>query len=122
MSPETFRQLALDLPDTAEGSHMGHADFRARGRVFASLDVPEAGWCMVRLTPDQQASLIAAVDDDRKVKPASGAWGRQGCTHLWIGRGGVSGTLVKRAVVSAWRNVAPRRLVDELGPRRPASL
>jgi hypothetical protein len=32
-----FCRLALGLPQTTEGSHMGHADFRVRSKVFAAL-------------------------------------------------------------------------------------
>ena len=56
----TFRRLALGLPEATEGAHMGHPDFRVRNKIFASLGVPDADWGMVKLTPEQQAVLIAA--------------------------------------------------------------
>jgi hypothetical protein len=36
-SSDDVRRIALALPDAVEGSHMGHPDFRVRGRIFASL-------------------------------------------------------------------------------------
>ena len=37
MTPEAFRELALDLPEAVEASHMGHPDFRVGGKIFATL-------------------------------------------------------------------------------------
>ena len=37
MNGDDFRHLALALEGTVEGAHMGHADFRVGGRIFASL-------------------------------------------------------------------------------------
>ncbi len=32
-----FRRLALSFEGAEEGSHMGNADFRVNGRIFATL-------------------------------------------------------------------------------------
>ena len=37
MPSNRFRRVALSLPGVIEGSHQGHADFRARKRIFATL-------------------------------------------------------------------------------------
>jgi hypothetical protein len=37
MTPASFRKLALSLEGALEGAHGGHRDFRAGGKVFASL-------------------------------------------------------------------------------------
>jgi hypothetical protein len=37
MTPDLFRRIALGLPGAVEGAHMGHPDFRANGRIFATL-------------------------------------------------------------------------------------
>jgi len=47
MSPDQFRRIALTLPDAVEGSHQGHADFRVRKRIFATLGYPDDAWGMV---------------------------------------------------------------------------
>ena len=54
MTPKEFRLIALSFPETAEESHMGHQDFRVKGKIFATLG-PEEDWGMVKLTPEQQA-------------------------------------------------------------------
>ena len=36
MNDERIRRLALALADVAEGSHMGHPDFRVNGRIVVT--------------------------------------------------------------------------------------
>ena len=75
-----FRRLALDLPGASEGAHMGHADFRANGRIFASLGSPDADHAMVQLSPEEQAMRVEAAP--QVFFPAPGAWGRAGSTRV----------------------------------------
>lgn len=75
MTANEFRRLALGLPEALEGAHRGHADFRARGRIFATLG-PDEDCGMVKLATDHQTSLVGA--DPDVFQPASGAWGRGG--------------------------------------------
>jgi hypothetical protein len=108
MTAGAFRTFVLKLPEATEGAHMGHADFRVRGKIFASLG-PKEDWAMVKLPPDEQAELL---DEDEEVyQPASGAWGIQGCTIVQL-RGAKAQT-VQSAVVAAWRKTAPKTLVRE---------
>jgi hypothetical protein len=107
-----FRRVALSLPEATEGAHMGHADFRVRNKIFASLGVPDAKWGMVKLTPEQQEILIGS--EPGAFRPAAGAWGRRGYTHVRLA--GVDRTTLKSALSMAWRNTAPRALTK----RHPA--
>jgi hypothetical protein len=50
MNPAGFRRLALALPEAVEQGHMRHPDSRVRGKIFATLGYPDAGWAMVKLT------------------------------------------------------------------------
>ncbi len=80
MTTDEFRALARSLPEAVESSHMGHPDFRVRGKVFATLMYPDSGHGMVKLTPEQQRRLIAAAPD--VFAPVKGGWGRRGCTQV----------------------------------------
>ena len=51
MTPAAVRKLALALEGATESAHGGHADFRAGGKVFATLGYPGKEWAMVKLTP-----------------------------------------------------------------------
>jgi hypothetical protein len=110
MTAQQFRRLALRLPEASEGAHMGHADFRVAGRVFATLGYPARGWGMVRLTPDQQEWLVRA--HPGTFQPVENAWGRAGCTNVRLR---VAATdAVREALATAWRNRAPKRLAAQV--------
>jgi hypothetical protein len=117
VTARAFRTFALSLLEATEGSHMGHADFRVRGKIFASLG-PREDWAMVKLPQDEQADLLE--EDGEVYQPASGAWGLQGCTIVQL-RSAKAQT-VRGAVVAAWRKTAPKTLVREYdrrhGPRQ----
>lgn len=106
MSIAKFRKIVLSMPNAVEASHMGHPDFRVAGKIFASLFQRRGvDWGMVKLSPTLQREFIRA--DGSLFEPASGAWGRQGCTQVRLpfgSRGGKGETAaVRRAVVSAWK-------------------
>ena len=79
MTVDQFRSIALKLDGAIEASHMGHPDFRANGRIFATLH-PSNEIGMVKLTPEQQKDFLNR--DSDAFNPSSGAWGRQGCTDV----------------------------------------
>jgi hypothetical protein len=94
MTADDFRDIVLALDGAAEGSHMGHPDFRANGRVFASLHSQDR-FGMVKLAPDEQAVLLR--EHPETFEPSPGAWGRQGCTNVRLA------TADRRAVTAAAR-------------------
>jgi hypothetical protein len=105
MTADDFRRLALGLPEALESAHMGHPDFRVGGKVFASLG-PKEDWGMVKLTPDEQRTFMRAGAES--FHPASGAWGRRGCTIVRLGEAEES--IVRQALTAAWRNAAPKKI------------
>jgi hypothetical protein len=109
MTCKDFREIALSLPDASEGAHMGHPDFRVRGKIFATL-WPDEAWGMVKLTPEQQGAFIDA--EPAVFVPVKGAWGRRGCTSVLLEA--ASRTVLHRAIVTAWRNTAPKTLAKKL--------
>ena len=89
---------------------MGHPDFRVRNKIFASLGVPDKAWATVKLTPEQQEMLMGA--EPAAFKPAAGAWGRRGYTHVRLAA--ADRPLIESALAMAWRNTAPKRLAATL--------
>lgn len=108
MTTNEFRRLALELPETSEGSHMNHPDFRVGQRIFATI-WPKEDWGMVKLLPEQQAMLVQAEPD--VFVPVPGGWGLRGATHVRLKVAKKS--TVRGALLAAWRNTAPKRLVDQ---------
>ena len=98
MTPKDFRRIALGMQGAVEGEHMAHPDFRANGRIFATLS-PDVQWGMVTLTPDQQEEFMSAEPDT--FVPAKGAWGRGGSTMVRLAS--ADGDTVGEAMTLAWQ-------------------
>ena len=108
VTANSFRRLALALPETAEKAHMDHPDFRVCGKIFATLGYPEKGWGMVKLTPEQQHYFSKDYPD--VFVPVKGAWGRGGATGVYLKA--VDKETLRGAILAAWRNTAPKRLAE----------
>jgi hypothetical protein len=80
MTPNDFRRLALLLEGAEEGSHMGAADFRVGGRIFATLASQDQGYGNLMLSPAQQVEFAREQPDI--FVPIAGGWGRMGATHI----------------------------------------
>ena len=117
MTADEFRRLALNLPEVVEGSHMGHADFRVGGKVFATLGYPDERYGATMLTPQDQDLLVK--DHPKTFAPAAGAWGASGSTTVLLR--GASKRAVAIALEAAWRKRAPKGLSMESRPKRASS-
>lgn len=96
-----FRKLALALPDTVEGFHVDHPDFRVRGKIFAGLTKDEKGASMKLSLPTQHAMSSA---DREAFIPAAGAWGRAGWTMVRLSS--VAAGVLDELVRESWELVA----------------
>jgi len=107
VTPAQFRRLALSFPGAVEGSHMGHADFRVGGRIFATLGHPDDRFAVVMLTPTDQDLLVR--DHPTAFAPVKGGWGANGSTTVTLGKARVRATTA--ALEAAWRKRAPKKLI-----------
>jgi len=98
-----FRRMALGLRGAVEGAHMGHPDFRASGRIFATLH-GDGRRGMVKLTPEQQEEFVR--EHPAAFEPESGAWGREGCTAVQLDA--VDADTLGAALTLARRNAEDR--------------
>jgi len=110
MTAHEFRRIALSLPQAFEAAHMGHPDFRVAGRIFATLGYPRSGWGMVKLNPEQQELFVRT--QPAAFAPVEGGWGRGGATNVRL-RAAKKGA-VREALITAWRNRAPKRLAEQV--------
>ena len=101
MSPDDFRSLAMALPGVIEAAHQGHADFRVRGKIFATLGYPDDDWGMVRLAPDEQAKRLKQAPT--VFVPAKGTWGVQGSTLVKLQA--ATAEIAGAAVRAAWERL-----------------
>lgn len=99
MTASDFRRIALSLDGVEEGSHMGQADFRVGGRIFATLAAEKQGFGNLMLTPDLQAEFVA--DQPEIFVPIVGGWGRSGATHIRLAL--ADEDLLSGALQAAWK-------------------
>lgn len=109
MTTKDFRRLALTFPESTEGSHMNHPDFRVRGKIFATIPDPKKQRGMVKLTPDQQRDFVA--DAPRVFEPVNGGWGLRGATYVNLKP--ARKALLRTALAAAWLNTAPKPLARQ---------
>jgi hypothetical protein len=84
MNANDFRELALGFDDAEESAHMGAADFRVGGHIFATLAHEDLGLGNLMLSPELQHLLIAEAPE--VFLPVAGGWGRRGATHIRLMR------------------------------------
>lgn len=112
MTIAQFRRLALSMPEAVESAHMGHPDFRVGGKIFATLfPRDKKTWGMVKLKPDQQRAVVKAHPD--AFQPVAGGWGKTGATQVRLER--ARAAILRDALITAWRNTAPKSLIREQG-------
>ena len=79
MNATVFSRIALGLEGVVEGSHMGAADFRVGGRIFATLAWQDQGYGNLMITPEPQADFV---HEWPEVFLHSGWTGRMGMAHI----------------------------------------
>jgi hypothetical protein len=99
MTAADFRRIALSFEGAEEGSHIGAADFRVDGKIFATLASVDQGYGNLKLTPEQQASFVEERPD--LFFPVHGGWGRMGMTHIRLAK--ATEYLLMGALQAAWK-------------------
>ena len=107
LSTSDFRHTALGFPETIEGGHFDVADFRVRGRIFATLREAD-GRAVLKLAPDQQQLLIETAPG--MFTPVPGSWGIKGWTMVALDL--ADEPTLRHAMTMAWKSVAPTKLHD----------
>jgi len=98
--------MALTFPGAEERSHFDVADFRVRGKVFATL--PDAERMVVRMDPQEQSALLTAFPTT--FQPAAGAWGLRGWTYVRLGL--MDPDMLHDLLIDSWRRLAGKRAVE----------
>ncbi|HEX5236287.1 MAG TPA: MmcQ/YjbR family DNA-binding protein [Silvibacterium sp.] len=99
MTAADFRRVALSLAGAEEASHMGAADFRVGGKIFATLASEKQGYGNLMLTAEQQAAFVA--EEPGMFLPVAGGWGRMGATHIRLAA--TNEDVLAGALGTAWK-------------------
>ena len=98
MSPEAFAALGAGLAMVKSEAVMGAVRLAVHGKVFATVGWPRTEWAIVRLSPRDQAELVALSD---ALDPEKGRRGASGVTLVRLAR--LSDALAKRVLIAAWQ-------------------
>ena len=112
MKVADFRRIALSFEGAEEGSHMGAADFRVGGRIFATLASQSKGYGNLMLTPELQEEFVRELPE--VFLPIHGGWGRMGMTHIRLAQ--ANEDVLTGALRAAWK----LRVEKNTGTRRNA--
>jgi hypothetical protein len=93
-----FRRIALSLEGAEESSHMGAADFRVGGRIFATLASQSQGYGNLMLDLERQAAFVG--EEPQIFLPIPGGWGRMGMTHIVLAK--ANEDMLTGALRAAW--------------------
>jgi hypothetical protein len=99
MNIRDFRRMALSFEGAEEASHMGQADFRVGGRIFATLASAKQGYGNLMLTLEQQQAFVSEMPE--VFLPIPGGWGRMGMTHIRLAQ--ASKDVLRGALHAAWK-------------------
>lgn len=105
---EQTRKAALSLPETEEKPHFHLTSFRVKNKIFATIHA-DKNYVMVKLTTIDQSVFCSYSKD--VVFPVPGGWGRQGATFIDLKK--VKKSMLVDALTTAWKTVAPLKLVEK---------
>jgi len=114
MKASDFRRIALGLEGAEESSHMGSADFRVGGKIFATLASQAQGYGNLKLTPEQQAEFVRELP--QVFLPIPGGWGRMGMTHIRLAK--ANEDLLTGALRAAWKLRVEKNTADKKPAKR----
>ncbi len=103
MDFETAREMALDMPGTAEREHHGRPSYSVKKKIYMTLWLDD-GRAVLKLTPGQQAEFSGEYPD--AFAPVPNKWGQHGWTNVFMAY--CNERLFRYATDLAWRNVAPK--------------
>lgn len=101
---DTFREIALSFPDTAELPHFEKTSFRIGKKIFATLDINKQEATVKFSEIDQNVfSTIAPY----KIYPVPNSWGKQGWTIIHIDK--IPTEMLEDVLTTAYNQVVGKK-------------
>jgi hypothetical protein len=79
VSLSKFTEIALALPNASEHPHFENTSYKAKNKIFATLNPIEIRACL-KFTTEQQAHYCAI--DENLIFPVPNKWGTHGWTFV----------------------------------------
>ncbi|MBK7213860.1 MAG: MmcQ/YjbR family DNA-binding protein [Bacteroidales bacterium] len=112
---DTLRQIAFSFPETTEEPHFEKTSFRVKGKIFATYD-SQKNRASIRLSEIDQSVFSSAAKSI--IFPVDNKWGKQGWTQIEMDK--VNNELFLDALTTAYCEVAPKKLADQVRPAESA--
>jgi predicted DNA-binding protein (MmcQ/YjbR family) len=109
---DTFRKLALSFPEVTEETHFEKTSFRVRKKIFATYYGLNDRACIKLSEIDQN---VFSSTDQSIILPVANKWGKQGWTLIELKK--VHSALFIDALTTAYCEVAPKNLIEEVRPK-----
>lgn len=113
VSIDTFRKLALSFPEATEEPHFEKISFRVKKKIFATYDEVNRRACL-KLSEINQ-NVFSSTGNKTIIFPVDNKWGKQGWTLVELRN--VKKELFVDALTTAYCEVAPKKLVDQIRPK-----
>lgn len=110
---ETLRKIALSFPKATEEPHFEKTSFRVKKKIFATYDEKNKRTCIKLSEIDQDVFSSA---DKTIIFPVDNKWGKQGWTLIEMNK--VHKDLFIDALKTAYCEVAPKKLADQIRPKK----
>lgn len=111
VSIDTFRKLALSLPEATEEPHFEKTSFRIKKKIFATFDEAKNRAC-IKLSEIEQD--VFSSTDKTVIFPIPNKWGKQGWTFIEMKK--VRKEIFFDALTTAYCQVAPKKLSELVRP------
>lgn len=109
---EALKKFALSFPETTEEPHFEKTSFRVKNKIFATFDQENKLVC-IKLSEIDQSVFSSA--DGASIYPVENKWGKQGWTFINMEK--VNKDLFTDAVTTAYCEVAPKKLAEQIRPK-----
>ena len=114
---DTLRKLAGSFPEVTEEPHFEKISFRVKNKIFATYDDKNKRAC-IKLSAISQD--IFCLPDRTIIYPVANKWGKQGWTLIEMKK--VRKELFADAVTTAYCEVAPKKLAEQVRPQTTQAL
>lgn len=111
---KTLRTIALSLPETTEEPHFEKTSFRVKKKIFATYDDTNKRLCVKFSEINQN---VFSAFDKTIIYPVNNKWGKQGWTMIEMKK--INKELLNDALITAYCEVAPQKLADQLRNHKP---
>lgn len=101
---ETFRELALSLPNAVEEPHFEKTSFRINKKIFATFD-EKNNRAVLKLSEIEQSVFCAS--SQMIFYPIPNKWGKQGWTIVELSK--VRADMFEDALKLSYQNVVPKK-------------